>query len=929
MLIGREREIAILRAVIDEARNGGSAVIVFTGEAGIGKTALLRHAAELADDLPVVTTTGIEGESDIPYAHLADALRPYYSEIKRLPERQAAALASAFAIGPAMPTDRFVISVAVLNLLSNLAADQPLVVLADDLQWIDRNSRDALLFVAHRLNAEAIAVLFAMRSGSDEELRLDRFHTVKVTGLDDASCRRLIRSSSIAHARVCSGDHIENLIRGSGGNPLALIALQSPTEFQNTGWAYHQRPLPLTSRLERAFIKNLAGLTDSTREALLLLAVLGSVPETVLDRVLSARKRDPSALDEAESAGLIVRDGAQPAFAHPLVRSAVYQSASPHQRRQIHREAADALSLAGGIHAAERRAWHVFASGVEFDVSLAAELESTGDHHLAAANLARAGLAFRQSALLTSQPTTKITRLIKAAHSSRLAGEIDECRSLLVAAQDLDPDAATEALVAYLLCRIDLWAGDKRTSRDRLRELATKQQLPCEIRAQMHADVALASAELGDLAVADHYSALAVDACGVPSGQWPLGIVAVRAIVTGLRGESHSSSHLAHREAEVLSVNPVSVDTDEQLQLLAGIAYLAGEDVRRARTVLQRSVDAARAHSALGMLPFRLSRLATAEIWDGEWALAAAHAGEALVLASDTGWDAERGGALATCARVEALLDQEENCRAHAAEALAASTTAGAWSYATAARAALGSLHLARRELDLALEQYVHVEAFVRDTGLVDTPLLWWTSDFVECLVAAGHPEDAGAVLSLLPRVADLTERPALRAVIARSRALVEPERSIDHLTEAMRWHRLASAPFERARTQHLLGSALRRRRDAGARAVLAEALATFERLGARHWAERPRAELRAAGVRLPQPTSALNELTPQELQVVVAVARGHSNAEVAGQLFLSVKTVEYHLNKAFRKLGATRRGQLATLLNRFESQESNAGARD
>ena len=921
MLIGRDTEIALLRAVVDRVRSGDSDVVVLSGEPGIGKTALLRDLRNAAADVLVLGTTGVQGESDIPYAHLADAFRPCYPDIAALPERQAAALASAFAIGPSVPADRFVISVAVLNLLSLLASRTPVVLLVDDLQWVDRSSRDALLFVAHRLQAEAVGLVIAVRSGTDVARRLDRFRTVQLDGLAESACRRLVDRRRGTRSRSTT----EALVAGSGGNPLALLELPlEPGTGRVPAWRRSGAPIPLTAALENAFTETVRQLPLRTREALVLLAVLGRVPAAVLERTLADAGLGADDLDDAERAGLVVRELGQPDFRHPLVRSAVYQATGADQRRSAHLGAACALDGSGLASAEERRAWHLVSAGVTSDEALASRLEAEGDRRLAAADFASTGLLFQLSALLTADEERTVGRLIKAAHAARLAGEIDECRALMHQASALATDPATGLFLQYLICRLDMWAGNRLHSRDRLLELVrTHEGAGNDLDPHMHSDVALASVELGDLDLADALSAAAVARTSSATEDPPLGIEVVRAMVRAFKGDACATGSLRSRARELETVNPVTTDRDEQILLLAGVAHLAAEEVGTARDLLQRSVVAARAHGAVGMLPFRLGRLSHVEFWLGDWATSAALGHESLALVSDTGWHGERLHSLLVCARTEALTGQEEECRRHLAEAVAMAEVERSSAYLATARAVLGALELASQEVAAAVTSYRLVEEFSRESGMVDNPMVWWTGDLVEALVADGQVEEAACVLASRGEVSG--SRPVLRAVLARCRAQVDPVHFADHVDEAVRWHRRSVMPYESARTDLVVGRVLRRQRSTGAREPLARALATFEQLGARAWAEQARQELRASGVRLAPRESGFSDLTPQELQVTLAVGRGLTNKEVAAQLFLSVKTIEYHLGKAFLKLRVSRRTQLAVLV----AQQQPVGAVD
>ncbi|SDU84608.1 regulatory protein, luxR family [Microlunatus sagamiharensis] len=910
MLIGREDETATLRAVLDRVRAGGSEVVVVSGEPGIGKTALLQELRSAATGVRVLATTGVEGESDIPYAHLADVFRGAHDDIAALPERQAAALASAFAFGPSVPADRFVISVAVLTLLSAVAARGPLLLVVDDLQWVDRASREALLFVAHRLQAEPVGMVLAVRPRAEVVARLDRFRRIELRGLAPADARRMVEQVRDVRGRADT----EALVVGSGGNPLALLELPLARRGRTGLLRRRGTPMPLTATLETLFSDTAHELPGRTRDALLLLAVLGPVPDAVLRLALLGHGLAPEDLDEAVRAGLVVHELGRPDFRHPLVRSAVYQSSASERRRSAHLVAARALDGAAVPNAEERRAWHLVWAGASADEDLAARLESTGDAQLLAADFTSTGHLFQLSALLSDDDATRAGRLVKAAHATRLAGEIDECRSLMVQASGLASDPATVLFLQYLICRLDLWAGDRLQSRDRLLELVrTHEAAGVVLDPYMHSDVALGSVEIGDFSVADDLSAAAVERAVAGGGPVPLGIAVVRAMVRAFLGDPGATVSLEARAGELDVVDPVTTDRDEQVLLLAGVAHLAAEDVERAGTLLQRAVVTARTHGAVGMLPFRLGRLSAFEFWVGDWGMSAAHSHEALTLAGDTGWRGERLHSLLACARTEALTGAAQRCRGHLDEALALAEVERSSAYLATAYAGLASLELASQEVAAAAAAGRRVEDFSRRSGMVDNPLVWWTGDLVEALVADGQVEEAAELVRGRAEVP--SARPVLRAVLARCRALVQPDRFLEHVDEAHRWHARARMPYERARTDLVLGRMLRRQRSAGAREPLARALRTFEQLGALPWAEQARSELRASGVRLAAPTRGLSELTPQELQVTLAVARGLSNKEVAGQLFLSVKTIEYHLGKAYLKLGVARRGQLAALL--------------
>jgi DNA-binding CsgD family transcriptional regulator len=312
-----------------------------------------------------------------------------------------------------------------------------------------------------------------------------------------------------------------------------------------------------------------------------------------------------------------------------------------------------------------------------------------------------------------------------------------------------------------------------------------------------------------------------------------------------------------------------------------------------------------------------LSSLARFEFWQGRWASALAMVHEAIRLADDTGWISERPSSLAALARIEAVTGHPEEARAHAMEAIAASEAMAAGTYRAFAQIALGVLEFTAGNAAGAISHLEKVSAFSDEFGFSDSPLMWWSGDLLECYVLEGMEDAARGEFGRLEKAAANPAMPTTAAVAARSRALLEPASFENHMTEALRLHSISDMPFERARTELMIGQHLRRHKQpTKARSLLTSALALFDRLGAPDWANRARSELQATGIRMPQPTpGGLTTLTPQELQVALAVARGHSNREVAGLLFLSTKTVEFHLRNVFQKLGINRRTRLATIV--------------
>jgi len=926
--VGREHELTVMRSCLADARTGTSSVLVLNGEPGIGKSALLAGARRAADRV-VLSTVGVESESDIAYVNLADVFRHHYSYLNAIPDRQADALASVFAIGPSKPADRFTVDAATLNLMAAIAADGPVVVTVDDAQWVDRASLEALTFAGNRLEVEGIVLMFAVRSGQPAAQQLSRFQTLVLTGLDNSAARALVARAGL---QAMSEASTSRLIEESGGNPLALLTLPATMKADDFAmWALGAEPLPLSSVIEDAFCDTIRVLPDQTRMALRLLAIMEAGTPEHFRSALERERLSVDDLDPAEDAGLISYQHGQPGFRHPLVRAAAYRTSSAAGRRRAHLLAAQILEQATSATALERRAWHLVAARTAPTEALAQTFQIAADNEFAAANYTVAGRLYKRSSELTPAGNNAMRRMLQAANALRLAGAIDEARTLLRNAMTLGSDPELRAAIDYAHYRLQVYAGGMIDGRDGLIKTgAAAAKLHPAQAAQILGDAALASTVIGDLATARATAEQAIQLAEDSDGEQPLAVAAVNAMVKAISGDPVGARRLLHpRAAEIDALDPMGIEFVYQVPLELSIAHLASEEAGRARTLLARAVDGARQLSAAGLLPFRCGSLGRIDFWQGRWASALALVHEALRLADDTGWATERPSNLATLARIEAMSGHPEEARRHAIEGVAASEAIGAGTYLAFAQIALGALELTAGNQAAAISHFEEVSAFSDDVGFSNSPVMWWSSDLLECYVSEGMDDAAQRELSRLEKVAANPDMPTTAAVTARSRALLEPAAFEEHMTEALRLHSISDMPFERARTELMIGQRVRRHNQpAKARPPLTSALAIFDRLGAPDWASRARSELQATGIRIPQSEApGLATLTPQELQVALAVARGHSNREVAGLLFLSTKTVEFHLSNVYRKLGINRRTRLVTMVTQQASLPASAAS--
>jgi DNA-binding CsgD family transcriptional regulator/tetratricopeptide (TPR) repeat protein len=786
------------------------------------------------------------------------------------------------------------------------------------------------MFAGNRLEVEGIVLMFAVRSGQPAAQQLSRFQTLVLTGLDNSAARALVARAGL---QAMSEASTSRLIEESGGNPLALLTLPATMKADDFAmWALGAEPLPLSSVIEDAFCDTIRVLPDQTRMALRLLAIMEAGTPEHFRSALERERLSVDDLDPAEDAGLISYQHGQPGFRHPLVRAAAYRTSSAAGRRRAHLLAAQILEQATSATALERRAWHLVAARTAPTEALAQTFQIAADNEFAAANYTVAGRLYKRSSELTPAGNNAMRRMLQAANALRLAGAIDEARTLLRNAMTLGSDPELRAAIDYAHYRLQVYAGGMIDGRDGLIKTgAAAAKLHPAQAAQILGDAALASTVIGDLPTARATAEQAMQLAGKSDGSDPpLAVAAVNAMVKAISGDPVGARRLLHpRAAEIDALDPMGIEFVYQVPLELSIAHLASEEAGRARTLLARAVDGARQLSAAGLLPFRCGSLGRIDFWQGRWASALALVHEALRLADDTGWATERPSNLATLARIEAMSGHPEEARRHAIEGVAASEAIGAGTYLAFAQIALGALELTAGNQAAAISHFEEVSAFSDDVGFSNSPVMWWSSDLLECYVSEGMDDAAQRELSRLEKVAANPDMPTTAAVTARSRALLEPAAFEEHMTEALRLHSISDMPFERARTELMIGQRVRRHNQpAKARPPLTSALAIFDRLGAPDWASRARSELQATGIRIPQSEApGLATLTPQELQVALAVARGHSNREVAGLLFLSTKTVEFHLSNVYRKLGINRRTRLVTMVTQQASLPASAAS--
>jgi DNA-binding NarL/FixJ family response regulator len=904
-LYGRRAECDTIDRLLAGAMDAHSGALVLRGEAGVGKTALLRYAEAHADGMLVLRAAGVESEAELPFAALHQLLRPVLGLLPRLPARQAAALAGALGLGEANGGDRFLVSVAVLSLLGEAAEASGLVAIVDEAHWLDRPSADALVFAARRLEVEGVAMLLAARDGDRPEPFAPGLPELRLDGLDADAAGALLA----VRGETLPVELVTALVERTGGNPLALIELPAElTREQLAARAPLDDVLPLTDRLRQAFGERVRRLPGPARTLLLVAAAEPTGDAAVVLAAAGALGIGPAELDAAEAAGLVRATDDGIAFRHPLVRSAAYRTATLAERRAAHQALAGVLT---GEGEADRRAWHLASAATGPDEAVAAGLEATAGRAATRGGHAAAAVALERAAALTADDGGRGRRLVAAAGSAWLAGRGERAAALLDRAEPLTTEPRVQAEAAALRGVIEAAGG-----------LATDA-----------ASMLVAGAELVAADDPDSSLALLVEASEISSYAGDVTLTAelgrraeavepvskpgafLRDMLAGMgrlaSGDTAAGAVMLER---AIALAP-SLEDPRHLTWAGSAAYMAGEP-GLGHALFARAVARARKSGAAGLLPHTIEYLAAAELDAGRYAAAVASATEGLRLATDTGNDTSACRNLSTLAHAAALRGDEDDCRAFAGEALERSAARELGLPAMIAMLALGLLDLGAGRPAEALGQLTRMLAAPPGAG---HPFfaVFAVPELVEAAVRAGRPEVAAGPLVAFTQLAEQSGAPAILAQLARCRALLaEDDEATARFEEALVLHAQHVRPFEQARTELLYGEALRRaRRRSEARAHLRAALESFERLGTAPWAERARSELRATGetARKRDP-STLGQLTPQELQIVRLVAEGATNREVGEQLFLSRRTIEYHLRNVFVKLGVSSRTELIRL---------------
>ncbi|WP_214320569.1 ATP-binding protein [Nonomuraea sediminis] len=858
MLLGRAREQGVLEELLAGAAKGVSGACVLLGDPGIGKTALLDHAARAAGDARVIRGIGVEAEAELPFAAVHLLLGSELDRLDRLPAPQAAALRGALGLAAAGPGDRFLVGLALLSLLADLAEDGPLVCLIDDAHWLDHASAEALLFAARRLDAEGVALVLASRPGFDPQ----GLPVLRLAGLTKEAAAELLDVRDPGLRR--------RILDEARGNPLALIEL--PKSLAGGP------DVPLTDRLRAAFEQQADGLSAGGRAFLQVAAAESTGELGVLLAVAEPFGATLADVEAAQEIGLVRVAGRRVEFRHPLVRAAVSQGTPLGRRLAVHEALARVVD-------GERRVWHLAAAAIRPDERLAGELERTAASASARAGYASAAAAYERAAELSVDAAARARRLTLAAEALEFGGRFDRARDVAAGTREADAEL-TSRLIRVRACS-DYGQGSLPDAHALL-TLGIDHIAATDPRnaAWLLLDATSLVWFNGDREMARR-TARRLDALRLPADDEAVPVLQLCRWFAGLALRTPVDA--LPPLPEVVTAARALAGPDRRGLLLIGGLGLAEHDAAT-HELAARTTVTLRAEGRVGVLPQALTYLAAVQLSLGRPADAHAHATEAARIAADTHqpeWERQAGALLA---RIAAIRGEEVDPAD------------------TEARALLDLGQGRAESALLGLESLVYGRAS-------SIPAMRCVPYLVEAAVRGGRAARAAEPFARFASWADLLGQRWALALASRCRALLdEGPTAEDHFTAALVTH---DRPLDRAHTALLYGEWLRRaRRKSDARTRLVSALEDFERLGATPWAERARAELDATGWTAPRNTGVdrFARLTPQERQIVQLAAQGLTNRDIAAHLFLSPRTVGQHLYKAYPKLGVTSRTQLTEL---------------
>ena len=912
LLVGRGDELAAVEQLVDALREGDGGALFFVGEAGAGKTVLLRHAQGRAEGLTTLTAQGMVGEATLPYAGLHRLLHPVAGRVDDLlGPADATELAAALTLPPEGATDATAVAAATLHFIQALATERPLLLVVDDLHWLDRESRAVLAFLIGRLDPAAVTILGASR---DETLVLDLPNVAwqRLSGLDEPGVAELLATVAAVPTPAAVQ---QTLAAATGGNPRALVELAGRlTTDQLRGVGMLPDPLPVGTGTEWAYAAAIGQLPVRARLVLLLAAAEPELDAAGLGRAAQAFDTDLDALLAAEDARLVTFDLAGVAFTHPLIRSAVYYAASPAQRRQAHEVIAAECPAQATAHRA--------VTAREPCESLAAELTELAQRERATHGHTAAAGRLQWAAELSPPGPERTRRFYTAATDAWLGGDPVRAIALLdaatVAGRAGPDDERSAAKVDLLRAQITLRCGNVLDAYETLLAAAARLErdsIQLATRALVAAGMAAYSA--GDL---KRFAIAARRAQAVVGDRADELAPAVR---LGLHYLTGMTAQFAGRTEEAAgplrSVVNAALNVDEPSAIvLAAACAIVGGDRALVHALATRGLNAARHAGATAIIPHAIEIITLAECWSGRYPLSQPQAFEGLHIARQTGQANSECHLLAELALGAAINGRTEECHDYARAADKIARKHGVGLVTATADWAVAMLDVVHARWDPAYQRLRRLFRSDPGTGhpvvaLNATPYL------VEAAAAVGRGDKVQRVVRMYDHWAHTSNRAGMLAIAARCRALLAEGAEADtHYREAIRHHHRSDRDFERGYTELLFARHLRRNRQrAEARAHLNAASEVFERLELELWTTRVRAELRAVGERgqarddTSDRTAPGTGLTAQQLQIARHIADGATNREVAERLFVSPRTVDYHLRNIYQRLSINSRAEL------------------
>jgi DNA-binding CsgD family transcriptional regulator len=877
---------------------------VVRGETGVGKSALLEYATGAAPDIRVIRAAGVESEMELAFAGLHQLCAPLLDRLERLPPPQHDALGIAFGLRGGGAPDRFLVGLAVLTLLSGAAEERPLLCLVDDAQWLDRASAQVLAFVARRLLADPVGLLFAARDPGEQ---LGGLPDLEVRGLRDAEARRLLRSV----VRVRLDEQVrDRILAETQGNPLALLELPRGLSLaQLAGGFGLDRAQTVPGRIEESYRHRLEALPADTRSLLLVAAA-----EPVGDPALVWRAAERlgiagSAAAAAEADGL-VEIGTHVRFRHPLVRSAVYRSAGLPDRRAVHLALAEVTDRGRDP---DRRAWHLAAAAAGPDEQVAAELERSAGRAQARGGMAAAAAFLRRAVALTAEPGPRAARALAAAQASLQAGAFDTALELVAAAEAGPLDDLQRARAGLLRGQVALFANAGSEAPALLLQAARQlEPLDGALARQTYLDAWTAAVFAGQFAQDGslHEVSRAARSAPAPANPpAPHDLLLDGLAVLGTDGRA-AAAPILRRTARVFAEDEIAMEEGLRWGWTAAISATELWDVETSQSILLRQLQSAREAGLLGHLLVYVNALGIWATWYGRFAEAASLIAEGEAIAEATGTRFAPFAAIALAGLRGSEANATRQIEVATKDARAAGQGAGIqWCQLVSAILynGLGRYNRALPEARQASEQAPEFYTAA-----------WALPELIEAASRTGQTRVAADALERLAEATSVGQTDWGLGIYARSRALLsDGEDAETSYREAI--ERLSRTPLrpELARAHLLYGEWLRREgRRADARAQLRTAHGMFAAIGMEAFAERARHELAATGETAHNRTvEARDTLTPQEAQIARLARDGLSNPEIAAQLFLSVRTVEWHLRKVFTKLEISSRLQLQRAL--------------